>query len=241
MKVKTVFLSVAVCVSCISLSGCFHSNPEDISAFVKPYMVNVTTENYILQPPDEVEIHCSKVPEINLQKQRIRPDGKISFETLGEFEAAGKTCSQLADQLQEKVMLLYALTNENPVDVRITAYQSKSFYVLGQVWYPGAKDYTGRDTVLTALATAKITNLAWKDKIQVIRPSADPEVKAKIFAFNLDRVQQKGDVSKDVLLQEGDIIYVPPTILASIGLILEEFLRPIGRAFSAVSITPAVR
>jgi hypothetical protein len=43
-----------------------------------------------------------------------------------------------------------------------------------------------------------------------------------------------GDASKDVLLQEGDIIFVPPTVLAGIALKLEEFLTPIGRAFSTV-------
>ena len=73
------------------LTGCFSSNKKDIAAFAKPMVVDTTAENYILQPPDEVEIHCSKVPEINMQRQQIRPDGKISFESIGEVQAAGKT------------------------------------------------------------------------------------------------------------------------------------------------------
>ena len=34
-----------------------------------------------------------------------------------------------------------------------------------------------------------------------------------------------------MLLEEGDIVYVPPTILAAAGLILEEFISPVARAF----------
>ena len=41
----------------------------------------------------------------------------------------------------------------------------------------------------------------------------------------------RGDITKDVLLQEGDIVYVPPTILASIGMVAEQFITPIARAF----------
>jgi hypothetical protein len=40
-----------------------------------------------------------------------------------------------------------------------------------------------------------------------------------------------GDTTKDVLLQDGDIIYVPPTVLAQLGLVIEEFISPVARAF----------
>ncbi|MCG8688908.1 MAG: hypothetical protein MI892_28825, partial [Desulfobacterales bacterium] len=41
----------------------------------------------------------------------------------------------------------------------------------------------------------------------------------------------RGDLAKDVLLLEGDILYVPPTPLAKVAMVLEEFLRPVARAF----------
>jgi hypothetical protein len=37
-------------------------------------------------------------------------------------------------------------------------------------------------------------------------------------------------MSKDVLLQEGDVIYVPPTILAAAALKIGEFIQPLGAA-----------
>ncbi len=222
----------------ISLSGCFSSNPKDIKAFMMPQKVDVSTDTYILQPPDEIEVHCANVPEIDLQSQQIRPDGKISFEAIGEIDAAGKTPAQVANILRGKVLELYQIEGDNPIDVRVVGFRSKRYYVFGQVAAPGAQIYSGRDTVMGAIALAGgPTVLAWQERIQVIRPSHDKNVKAKIFEINFDRMSAHGEASKDVLLQEGDVIYVPPTVLAAAAMKIEEFIRPIARAFSGYYIT----
>jgi polysaccharide export outer membrane protein len=217
----------------ISTTGCFSSHPEDIKAFLQPHKVDVTTDVYIMQPPDDIEVHCASVPEIDLQTQQIRPDGKISFEGIGEIDAAGKTPAQVANILRGKVLELYQIEGDNPIDVRIIAFRSKRYYVFGQVNAPGAQIYSGRDTVMGAIALAGGPNvLAWQERIQVIRPSRDENVKAKIFEINFDRMSAHGEAGGDVLLQEGDVIYVPPTVMAAAAMKIEEFIRPIARAFS---------
>jgi len=236
VQCSRVISMVIVSLITISLTGCFSSNPADIEAFLRPDKVDVTAESYVLQPPDEVQVQCSEVPEINGQRQRIRPDGKISFEDLGEIEAAGRTPAQLANILRGKVLELYKLEGDKPIDIRIATFQSKVFYVLGQVMAPGPKIYTGRDTALTAIAHARLNPMAWKERIQIIRPSEDKSIKPKIFEVNFERMVVHGDTSKDVLLQEGDIIYVPPTVLGVVALKMEEVLRPIARAFSGAYI-----
>ncbi|MHC4742995.1 MAG: polysaccharide biosynthesis/export family protein [Planctomycetota bacterium] len=237
MKYAQILTCLGLFLFSIIGAGCGTvANPQDITAFARPEAVDVTAENYILQPPDAIVVHCSKVPEIHLQEQVIRPDGKISFESLGEIYAAGKTIGQLSDELKKKVTELYKLVDENPIDIRIAVSRSKLFYVEGQVYLPGAKIFTGRDSVYTAISEAKINPMAWEQKILVIRPSRDANVKAKIFRVNFHRMRTRGELSKDVLLQEGDIIYVRPTPLASVALVIEEFARPIGRAFSTVNV-----
>ena len=222
----------------VTLTGCFSSHPEDIKAFLMPQQVDVTSKQYILQPPDEIEVHCTKAPEIHLQRQQIRPDGKVSYEAIGEIQAAGKTCTQIAEVLREKIVELYKLSGESPIDIRVAAFRSKRYYVLGQVATPGAQVYSGRDTVLSAIALAgSPTVLAWQERIQVIRPSHDINAKPKIFEINFDRMSAHGDATKNVLLEEGDVIFVPPTILAAAAMKIEEFIRPIARAFSGYYLT----
>ncbi len=239
MKCLRVISLVIVSLITISLTGCFSSHPADIEAYLMPNKVDVSAESYVLQPPDQIVVHCSEVPEIHGQAQLIRPDGKISFEDLGEIEAAGRTPAQLANILRGKVLELYKLEGDNPVNIRIITYQSKKYYVLGQVARPGPQVYSGRDTLFSALALTQPTNLAWVNRIQVIRPSRDKNVKAKIFEVNFDRMAAHGELSKDVLLQEGDIIYVPPTILAGIAMKIEEFITPLGRALSGTYMVGA--
>lgn len=235
MALKAVkgLILAGICACTVLLGGCFSSNPADIAFYQKPYQVEVTAANYLIQPPDEIQIISPSVPEINQQQQRVRPDGKVSFPNVGELEVAGKTPKAVSDMLRERVSKLYALSGDYPVDARIAVFQSAWYYVLGEVANPGPKNYTGRDMALTAIAQANPTILAWNDKIQIIRPSHDPNnVRPKIFEIKWNKLQGHGDASGNVLLQEGDIIYVPPTILAGIAMKLEEFLRPIGRAFS---------
>ena len=222
-------------LSAVTLTGCFSSNPADIEAFTMPYMVEVSSKSYVLGPPDEIEIHCSKVPEVDLQVQQIRPDGKISFEGVGEMDAAGKTPAQVAEELRARILELYQedLVGEKAVDVRVVAFRSKRYYVLGQVGTPGAQVYSGRDTVLSAIALAgSPTVLAWIERIQVIRPPKNKNGRPRIFEVNWDRMAAHGDISGNVLLEDGDIIYVPPTVLAAAAMKIEEFIRPIARAFS---------
>ena len=110
------------------------------------------------------------------------------------------------------------------------------YYVLGQVYLPGPKISTGRDTVLSAIAEARLNPMAWLEHIQVIRPSDSKLIRPEIFEVNFDRMSIHGDTAKNVLLQEGDIVYVPPTLLAALGLKVEELIQPIARAFTGTYI-----
>ena len=225
------FGQIALLGSITLVAGCFSSDPENIQAFAKPYEVSVTTDKYVMQPPDEIEIHCVQVTEINMQREKIRPDGKISFERLGEFDVAGKTPKEVSIMLRERVAKLYTLPDDNAIDVRIAFYSSQFIYVLGQVMRPGPRLYTGREGVFNSIAEAQPNPLAWKQRVQVIRPSSDENEAPKVFEVDWDKMSAHGDLTKDVLLQEGDIIFVPPTVLAAIGMVLEEFITPIARAF----------
>jgi protein involved in polysaccharide export with SLBB domain len=227
------FINIAIaCFAIVFLSGCFSSHPQNIAAFVMPDQVNTTAEKYVLMPPDEITIHCSRVPEIDGQTQRIRPDGKISFESLGEIDVAGKTPDEVSVILEQKAASLYNLPGDKPIDVRLIAYQSKKIYVLGQVYRPGPKVFTGRDSVLEALAEARLNTSAWKSRIQVIRPSADQEIPPKIFEVDWTWMAKHGDLRKNVLLEEGDMIYVPANPFAWVAMQIEMVMRPIARAFT---------
>lgn len=236
-KVMPLLLVVTVC-----FTGCFSAKQKDIEVFLKPGQADVTMDDYILQPPDEIRVIASKIPELQGssygepgQAQTVRPDGRVSFENIGDVEVAGKTPRQVAEIIGNKLSELYKLTGDHPVDVRVTN-RSKYYYVAGYVARPGAQIFTGRETTLSALTKAVPTNLAWKEQVQVIRPAVEPGQPSKIFALNWKKMFEQGKMHQNVMLQEGDIIYVPPTILASVGLTIAEIVSPIFSADQALSV-----
>jgi polysaccharide export outer membrane protein len=237
MKTSLLLTFSAIMFSFFMLSGCCSSNPRDIAAWKKPYQVNVTSDKYILEPPDQIQI-VSSIRDLNSPPQTIRPDGKVSFPNIGEVEVAGRTPSQAADMIREKASKLYIMTGEHPVDVKIAVYQSSVYYVLGQVDRPGPRLYSGRSSALRAIADANPNLIAWTDRIQVIRPSYDASVEPKVFELCWRPMVAKGYACRDVLLEEGDIIYVPPTIIGSIALKVAEFVMPITQAFTVPAAVP---
>ncbi len=242
MKVRPLYLLVVLSAISIGLAGCYSANPDDVKAFLRPDQADVTEDTYILQPPDGLTIISSKIPELARSSlgssqgltQTIRPDGKISVESVGEIMVAGKTPRQVADIISKKMQELYKLTSDYPVDVRVTN-RSKYYYILGQVNRPGAQIYTGRETTLSAICKAVPNVRAWEQVIQVIRPSLNLEEGPKIFELNFERMLEHGDMSGNVLLAEGDVIYVPPTILGSVGLLLEEIVGPLFQTAGAAN------
>lgn len=211
----------------LALSGCYNCDNKNMDVFKKPDEANVTVQEYQLQPADEITINATRVPELDEQVQVIRPDGKVSYEMVGDIYVAGKTPRQVAELLYERISDTYKLTDKNPIDVQVSDYQSKLYYIIGQVRDPGAKIFTGRETVMSAIAKAIPTYQAWEERAQLIRPSTGKETKAKICKLDFHKMIKYGDMTKNVLLEEGDVIYMPPTILASIGLTVGELVGPI--------------
>lgn len=241
MSKRAILSAGMLCLVVLIMSGCFSARTEDLNVFLRPDQADVTGEDYIIQPPDRITVIASDIPELAGvstqlgQTQAIRPDGMISYEKIGEIHVAGKTPRQVAELISQRLSGLYRLTGDYPIDVRVTN-QSKLYYILGQVRHPGAQIFTGRETTLSALARAIPTDFAWKEQIQVIRPSRIEGERSRIFTLDYRKIVIHGQMDAVVLLEEGDIIYVPPTIFSAIGLTVGEIVGPIFQGGRAVQM-----
>ena len=236
---KTTYILTLMIIG-ILVTGCYNCDDKNVSSFLKPHEANVTAQEYRLQPADEITINASRVPELDTQAQVIRADGKVSYELVGDVSVAGKTPDEVAKILADKISHIYKLRDEHPIDVQVSGFASKLYYIIGHVTSPGAKLFTGRETVMSAIAKAVPTYSAWEERIRLVRPSTGKDVKGQICKVNFHRMIKYGDMTKNVLLEEGDVIYVPPTILAAIGLTVGELVTPIlGGAGAVTAVTDA--
>ncbi len=220
----------AICIgtlACLAM-GCQQKN-EDIVSFLKAHEHVVSGNDYSLAPPDVVRISAPIAPEVDGGTHVIRSDGRLSLKLLGEVKIAGLTTQEASAKL-ETLLARYYL--DPKVSVEVVKPQSKYIYVMGQVSSAGPQPFTGRDSFMEVVSRSGPTFLAWKAKIEIIRP--DPVTgKRKKLVLDYEKMLREGDWAANVLLQEGDVIYVPPTPLAWVGLRVRELLFPVQPALEA--------
>lgn len=205
---------------------------DDLKVFSRPDEQKVAATTYKLAPPDSIAISSPTAAELDGEVQPIRSDGKISLKLLGEVDVVGLTPTELAHKLEQQLARYYV----NPtVSVRVVSFESKRLYVFGHVGRQGFMPFTGRDTVLDVLSQARPVRGAWTANVKVIRPSAIEKERHEI-TVDVDRIMQAGDLKSNFLLQEGDIVYVPPTPFVWAGMQMQEVLFPVREAASAYNI-----
>ena len=202
----------------------------DYSAFIRHPKPTVVATEYRMAPPDGVRVESRRVRELQGVSRKIRPDGKIRLPLLGSVMAAGKTSEELSDELSQMAQAYY---EDAEVNVYVSGFNSKKIFVFGEVGQPGPQRFTGANTVLETLATARPTRLADPSKIRVLRPSADGDVR-RLMTIDFNDMVKRGDTGLDAVLEEGDIIYVPANPLAATGLALQQLLLPLQPASSVV-------
>ena len=120
--------------------------------------------------------------------------------------------------------------------------ENKQVLLLGEIQNPGILSNDPPQTLLEAIVKkGGFADDGNKSKVVVIRRGAD---KANIMVYNLKKFLKEGDASQNIVLQKGDVIYVPPTFMASTEKVLSHvrnILSVILSAESAISFWPQTR
>ena len=160
--------------------------------------------NYKIGADDVLTINVWHEPEVS-RNVSVRPDGKISLPLIGDIQAAGRTPTQLQNELDSRFTKY--LTNPD-VSVIVAEIRSQRFNVLGQVLRPGTYPLIPPMSVIDAVATAGgLKEFAKTKKIYVLR--ALPNGQRERIKFEYRNVLKGKRGSKDLLLQTRDTVVVP--------------------------------
>ena len=175
---------------------------------------DVVTEDvkYTLGPNDVIEVEVRRHPEFSGQ-YAVNSEGKIEYKFVGDVVVEGLTKAKVNERLNE---ILSEYIIEPEIDVTIVAYLSKVFYVVGEVSQPG-KFYMRGNTISVreALIQASLPTYSAKmDSCRLITPNTTG--KNNFTSFNAMRLLYEGDLSENLEMQPGDVIYVPTTVIAKI-------------------------
>jgi polysaccharide export outer membrane protein len=162
---------------------------------------------YIIGPGDVIEITLWKGPTATRELITVKPSGKISFNMADNLYVNGFTASQVDDIITGNLVKYI----RNPrVDIIVKEYKSKFVTVLGPgaAWSGrggGGKHYLTGRTVIVEIFSESVTlhqdaNLA---EVGLRRKNG------RTLKLNLFNAILRGETGQDVVLDSGDVIYVP--------------------------------
>ncbi len=217
---------LVLAVTAVSFTGCQAPVYNDTEAFLVTPRPLVTSTEYRLAPPDVVMLTSKRVSELHGQKIQLRPDGRINLPLIGTIMAAGRTPEELSKEIEALAREFY---NDAEVNLRVVGFNSKKIYVFGEVGMAGAFPYNGTNTVLDTMARAQPSRLADPSRVQVLRPNEQGQL-VRRMTVDLNKMVREGDTSRNAVLEEGDVLFVPANPLAKVGLTVQQVLFPIAPA-----------
>lgn len=162
----------------------------------------VFAQSYQLGPGDILDISVWGYEDLHVKELAVRPDGMIAFPLVGEIKADGLTPAAL----NQTITGLLSTYVKNPmVTVNIVKFRTTRVYVLGEVAKPGMYELEKQHNLLDAIGVAgSYTKYAAKKQVFVIRKDqTDKPQKA-----NLLQLLEKGDMSQNYELADGDVVYL---------------------------------
>lgn len=228
LRLSLLVLLVLGCLSCSSYPDKRLLQYLNTSGFGNRYTGNAEEDNYV-RIGDTLGVTDSYNPDELEVQARVDIDGTVLLPELGAVRVAGMTRTEIEALLMEKYQNYFDL-----VDIKVSIFtQGKFFYVFGEVEQEGSMPFTGDVTVFEAVMEAVPNkNTANLGRVQLIRP--DPRDPLKIW-INLGDMLESGDSTFNVLVQERDIVFIPPTMLAKVGYFLDTLLFPVKQVLTGLS------
>ncbi len=155
---------------------------------------------------DVIEVRVYQEKELS-DVYRVDTDGSFDFPLVGRIQAAGLNAGRLAEVLAEKLRAGFLRSPQ--VTVFVKEFNSKKVFVLGQVAKPGTFKYEDNMTIVQAITLAGgLKPLAAGNSVVLTRVDAGVEKRFTVPVEEIGRGEQE-----NVVLQPGDIVFVPETWL----------------------------
>jgi polysaccharide biosynthesis/export protein len=176
--------------------------------------------SYRLGPKDLIAVRVQEVPELNVES-RVTETGTVNLPLIGEVPAEGLTEAGFAERL--KALLEARYVNRASVSIEVREFRSRPITVIGAVKSPGALAFSGRWTLIEALAAAGGLADAHGDFVYVLR-RAENGLSDQV-AIRVDSLFVQGDPKANIPIFANDLINVPSTIEVTV-FCLGEVLSP---------------
>ncbi|MGI9626362.1 MAG: SLBB domain-containing protein, partial [Longimicrobiales bacterium] len=175
------------------------------SSQFQPLLSGPVPDDYRLGPGDQMVLVLTGEVELAHELEVTR-GGTIVIPEVGQLSVANLKMSGLRTLLRKRLARSYSGISRGTTDFDVTISElgTNQIYVTGEVQQAGAYQLSSVATVLNALYAADgPTELGSLRDVRVQRRTGE-ELTLDLYPYLLE-----GDVSGDVMLEQGDVVFVP--------------------------------
>lgn len=200
------FATIAVL---LLVAGCYASSPPPPPPVLTEQEI-LNAPEYLIAPLDTIQIFVWRAPDLSVTVP-VRPDGRVTIPLVEDIQAAGKTPTRLARDIEEAVRP-YVQEPKATVVVEGFANQAgQMIKVIGEVAQPVSVHYQVHMSVLDAMAEAQgLSQYADGNNAKLIRKANGRE---RTYQLRLKDLLNNGEMSANAKLRPGDLIVVPKSLL----------------------------
>ena len=190
------------------MAGCAHGQAPTQAA---PAASVEVPDSYLVGPGDQLQIFVWDHPDLTTTVQ-VRPDGRISTPLVEDLQAASRSPTQLARDI-EGVLSQYVRSPVVTVIVQgFVGETTQQIRVVGSaVEQPQALQYRQGMTVLDAvIAVGGLSEFAAGNRARLVRTVNGKTTETRV---RLDDLLNKGKIEHNVQMQPGDVLIIPESRL----------------------------
>lgn len=173
---------------------------------------------YRIGPKDVLSLTIYAGGEAQQQvKLTVSDEGIINVPFIGPVTAGGLTIPELRRIILEPLAADYFVDPD--INLFVEEYNSLRYYITGAVASPGLYKTNTTETLLTLIAKAGGVASGRGDVAYILRKSSDLVVSGedvenlmtatKPISVNIKQLLDEGDLSRNVALESGDVVYIP--------------------------------
>lgn len=161
---------------------------------------------YLIGPGDTLNLFVWRNEDLS-KTLKVRPDGRISVPLIDDIEAAGKTPTRLAREIESELSAFLVDPIATVMVVDFSGTFAQQIRVIGEAQKPQAIPYRDKMTVLDVMiAVGGLTEFASGNRAVVSRTT---EGEQKQYRVRLDDLIRDGDISANVEMSPGDVLIIP--------------------------------
>lgn len=198
------FRATIACAMGMVIAGCASSG--SIAASKVAATPNLPQSDYRIGAGDSLKIFVWRNDDLSTNVV-VRPDGKISMPLVNDLVAAGKTPSQLTEDLTKALSEFIRNPKVNVIVVSFVGTFADQIRVVGQAAKPRVVAYRAGMTILDVmLEVGGLAEHASGNKTKVLRTVNG---KTQKIAIKLNDLLYEGDVTQNIAMMPGDVVVVP--------------------------------